>query len=114
METALAILGGIILVFFIIFLVRRTIAILKANRIMENTIRIAWEEMGAIQPEEQDNIAIHMMEQACFSATTLDQYRLALGAIRNLSPDIVKDKQKLESFKRRFILYGQVKGWTNI
>lgn len=81
---------------------------------MENTIRIAWEEMGAIQPEEQDSIAIHMMEQACFSATTLDQYRLALGAIRNLSPDIVKDKQKLESFKRRFILYGQVKGWTNI
>ena len=81
---------------------------------MENTIRNVWEELGAIQPEEQDNIAIHMMEQASFSVTTLDQYRLALGAIRNLSPDIVKDKQKLESFKRRFILYGQVKGWTNI
>jgi uncharacterized protein YneF (UPF0154 family) len=113
MVTALAIFGGVVLTLFIAFMFFRSRAILRANRIMENTIRVYWSTMGTDDPDAQDDAALQMMRDACLSARTLNHYHLALGAVRALSPDIVKNKQKLEEFKRELILFGQMHGWTN-
>lgn len=112
MVTALAILGGVVLALFLLMLFARTRTLLRANKIMENTIRYCWQESGATTAFEQDNIALEMMRDACLSAQTRDQYRISLGAIRSLSSDIVKDKQRLEGFKRELLAYGAERGWT--
>lgn len=113
MVTALAIFGGVVLIILILVIVGRSRATLKANSLMENAIRVCWSTIGTDDPDRQDDVAIQMMRDACFSARTLNQYRLALGAVRALSPDIVKNKQRLDSFKRELVLYGQTNGWTN-
>ncbi|MCI6939851.1 hypothetical protein [Desulfovibrio piger] len=112
MKTALAVLGGIFLFILILVIMLRSRTILKANKIMEDAIRRCWVEAGASTPKEQDDIALNMMRTACFSAENLNQYRLALGAIRSLSNDIVKDKYRLNEFKREFYAYGVLMGWS--
>lgn len=112
MTTALAILGGIFLFIFILFITLRTKKILKANKIMEDSIRHYWTILGATTPEDQDDIALNMMQGAFSSIKSFDEYRLALGCIRSLSNDIVKDKQRLKEFKKEFYAYGALMGWT--
>lgn len=112
MTTALAILGGIFLLIIFLFITSRTRNILKANKIMEDTIRRSWVELGATTPEKQDEIALNMMRAAFSSIKNFNEYRLALGALRSLSNDIVKDKYKLEEFKKEFYAYGALMGWT--
>lgn len=112
MITVLAFFGGIVLVIFILIISARTRTILKANKTMENTIRNCWAHSGITDPDIQDDISLTMMREICFNTQTLDQYRLALGAVRSLSHDIVKNKQRLEEFKRELLMYGAQRGWT--
>ena len=110
MKIALAIICGIVVVVLLVLMYFRGRVNLQARGIAEHAIRQAWVEFDITDPVRQDDIALNMLRDVCFSLETSKEYCLARGVLRTLSPDIVKNKERLEQFKKEFDAYAILRG----
>lgn len=108
------ILGALVLIAYLLPILERRRLISEINKAMEDSIRVCWKKFDLVDPKDRDNMALQMMRELCTTMQSREQYRLVLGAIRSLSEDIVKDKQRLEKFKKSVLLYGCSKGWIDV